>query len=169
MSEGGDFMRRYLVWWCCFLLAGCGNNMANQIIEEAKIAFEDKSYQRAVGLLKLASDESSNKNYEIWFEQGEAFLNMLQYDDLALFDELLLAWTDLNLIDSKPSFVKEEAVAYIKEKLESVKLLAKEALETKEDQAVIQVIQTIEKRLGTLKLFKEEMKELTNLKQKLEG
>ena len=41
-------------------------------------------------------------------------LNMLEYDDLTLFDDLLLAWTDLNLIDSEPSFVKEEAVAYIK-------------------------------------------------------
>ena len=68
-----------------------------------------------------------------------------------------------------PSFVKEEAVAYIKTQLESVKELANEALETKDDQEVIELIQSIEKRMGTLKLFKEEVKELTKLKQEMEG
>ena len=126
-------MRRYLLLFCCLLLAGCGNKIADQMIKEAKDAFEDKSYERAVGLLKLASDESSNKSYEVWYEQGEAFLNMLEYDDLTLFDDLLLAWTDLNLIDSEPSFVKEEAVAYIKTQLESVKELAKEVVSANAD------------------------------------
>lgn len=153
----------------CFLLVGCGSKMSDQAIKEAKVAFEEKSYQRAVGLLKLASDESSNKSYAIWYEQGEAFLKMLEHDDLESFDELLLAWTDLNLVDSEPSFVKEEAVLYVKDQLESVKVLAEEALETGEHNDVIQLIQTIEKRMGTLKLFKEEIEVLTNLKQEMEG
>ena len=94
---------------------------------------------------------------------------MLEHDDLESFDELLLAWTDLNLVDSEPSFVKEEAVLYVKDQLESVKVLAEEALETGEHNDVIQLIQTIEKRMGTLKLFKEEIEVLTNLKQEMEG
>ncbi len=161
-------MRRYLVLFCCLLLAGCGNKIANQMIKEAKDAFEDKSYERAVGLLKLASDESSNKSYEIWYEQGEAFLNMLEYDDLTLFDDLLLAWTDLNLIDSEPSFVKEEAVAYIKGKLSEVKELASGTLESREMKEIIELIRLIEKRMGTLKMFESEIEELISLKQEME-
>ena len=138
------------------------------MIKEAKDAFEDKSYERAVGLLKLASDESSNKSYEIWYEQGEAFLNMLEYDDLTLFDDLLLAWTDLNLIDSEPSFVKEEAVAYIKGKLSEVKELASGTLESREMKEIIDLIRLIEKRMGTLKMFESEIEELINLKQEME-
>lgn len=161
-------MRRYLVLFCCLLLAGCGNKIANQMIKEAKDAFEDKSYERAVGLLKLASDESSNKSYEVWYEQGEAFLNMLEYDDLTLFDDLLLAWTDLNLIDSEPSFVKEEAVAYIKGKLSEVKELASGTLESREMKEIIELIRLIEKRMGTLKMFESEIEELISLKQEME-
>ena len=161
-------MRRYLVLFCCLLLAGCGNKIANQMIKEAKDAFEDKSYERAVGLLKLASDESSNKSYEVWYEQGEAFLNMLEYDDLTLFDDLLLAWTDLNLIDSEPSFVKEEAVAYIKGKLSEVKELASGPLESREMKEIIELIRLIEKRMGTLKMFESEIEELISLKQEME-
>ncbi|MBS3200358.1 hypothetical protein [Turicibacter bilis] len=161
-------MRRYLLLFCCLLLAGCGNKIANQMIKEAKDAFEDKSYERAVGLLKLASDESSNKSYEIWYEQGEAFLNMLEYDDLTLFDDLLLAWTDLNLIDSEPSFVKEEAVAYIKGKLSEVKELASGTLESREMKEIIELIRLIEKRMGTLKMFESEIEELISLKQEME-
>ena len=161
-------MRRYLVLLCCLLLAGCGNKIANQMIKEAKDAFEDKSYERAVGLLKLASDESSNKSYEVWYEQGEAFLNMLEYDDLTLFDDLLLAWTDLNLIDSEPSFVKEEAVAYIKGKLSEVKELASGTLESREMKEIIELIRLIEKRMGTLKMFESEIEELISLKQEME-
>ena len=161
-------MRRYLVLFCCLLLAGCGNKIANQMIKEAKDAFEDKSYERAVGLLKLASDESSNKSYEVWYEQGEAFLNMLEYDDLTLFDDLLLAWTDLNLIDSEPSFVKEEAVAYIKGKLSEVKELASSTLESGETKEIIELIRLIEKRIGTLKMFENEIEQLINLKQEME-
>ena len=161
-------MRRYLLLFCCLLLAGCGNKIANQMIKEAKDAFEDKSYERAVGLLKLASDESSNKSYEIWYEQGEAFLNMLEYDDLTLFDDLLLAWTDLNLIDSEPSFVKEEAVAYIKGKLSEVKELASGTLESREMKEIIELIRLIEKRMGALKMFESEIEELISLKQEME-
>lgn len=138
------------------------------MIKEAKDAFEDKSYERAVGLLKLASDESSNKSYEVWYEQGEAFLNMLEYDDLTLFDDLLLAWTDLNLIDSEPSFVKEEAVAYIKGKLSEVKELASGTLESREMKEIIELIRLIEKRMGTLKMFESEIEELISLKQEME-
>ncbi len=162
-------MRRYVVVCCCFLLVGCGSKMADQAIKEAKVAFEEKSYQRAVGLLKLASDESTKKSYAIWYEQGEAFLKMLEHDDLESFDELLIAWTDLNLVDSEPSFVKEEAVLYIKALLDSVTVLAEQALETGENDEIIDFIQTIEKRMGTLKLFKEEIEVLTKLKQEMEG
>ena len=99
-------VKRYVVVLGLIVLVGCEGKLANQAVKEAKLAFEEKSYEQAVGLLKLASDESSNKKYEIWYEQGEAFLEMIDYDELEDFDNLLLAWTDLNLVDSKPSFVK---------------------------------------------------------------
>lgn len=161
-------MKRYVVVLGLIVLVGCEGKLANQVVKEAKLAFEEKSYQQAVGLLKLASDESSNKKYEIWYEQGEAFLQMVDYDELEDFDNLLLTWTDLNLVDNKPSFVKEEAVTYIKGKLSEVKELASVALESGETQEAIDLIRLIEKRMGTLKMFENEIEELINLKQDME-
>ena len=161
-------VKRYIVVLGLIVLVGCEGKLANQAVKEAKLAFEEKSYQQAVGLLKLASDESSNKKYEIWYEQGEAFLEMIDYDKLEDFDDLLLAWTDLNLVDSKPSFVKEEAIAYIKDKLTEVKELASGTLESRETKEVIELIHLIEKRMGTLKIFESEIEELINLKQEME-
>ena len=161
-------MKRYAVVLCFVVLVGCESKLANQAIKEAKSAFEEKSYQQAVGLLKLASDESSNKEYGIWYQQGEAFLQMVEYDELEEFDDLLLAWTDLNLVDSKPSFVKEEAVGYIKNHLNEVKELAGVALESGETKEAIDLIRLIEKRMGTLKMFEREIEELINLKKEME-
>ena len=95
-------------------------------------------------------------------------MQMVDYDELEDFDNLLLAWTDLNLVDSKPSFVKEEAVAYIKGKLSEVKELASGTLESRETKEVIELIRLIEKRMGTLKMFESEIEELINLKQEME-
>ena len=161
-------MKRYAVVLCFVVLVGCESKLANQAIKEAKSAFEEKSYQQAVGLLKLASDESSNKEYGIWYQQGEAFLQMVEHDELEEFDDLLLAWTDLNLVDSKPSFVKEEAVGYIKNHLNEVKELAGVALESGETKEAIDLIRLIEKRMGTLKMFEREIEELINLKKEME-
>lgn len=162
-------MKRYAVVLCFVVLVGCESKLANQAIKEAKLAFEEKSYQHAVGLLKLASDESSNKEYSIWYEQGEAFLQMVEHDAISEFDELLLAWTDLNLVDSNPSFVKEEAVEYIRGQLNEVKELALSALESGETKEIVDLIYLIEKRMGTLKMFESEIEELMNLKQEMEG
>ena len=125
------------------------------------IVAQGEAYRRAYG--------QSNKKYEIWYEQGEAFLQMIDYDELEDFDNLLLAWTDLNLVDSKPSFVKDEAVAYVKGKLSEVKELASGTLESRETKEVIELIRLIEKRMGTLKMFESEIEELINLKQEMEG
>ena len=162
-------VKRYVVVLGLIVLVGCEGKLANQAVKEAKLAFEEKSYQQAVGLLKLASDESSNKKYEIWYEQGEAFLQMLDYDELEDFDNLLLAWTDLNLVDSKPSFIKEEAVKYIRGQLNEVKELAISILESGETKEIVELICLIEKRMGTLKMFENEIEELINLKQEMEG
>lgn len=161
-------MKRYVVVLCLVVLVGCDSKLATQAVKEAKLAFEEKSYEHAVGLLKLASDESSNKEYGIWYEQGEAFLQMVEHDAIAEFDELLLAWTDLNLVDSNPSFVKEEAVEYIRGQLNEVKELAISALESGETKEIVDLICLIEKRMGTLKMFESEIEELMNLKQEME-
>ena len=79
-------MKRYVVVLGLIVLVGCEGKLANQAVKEAKLAFEEKSYQQAVGLLKLASDDSSNKAYGIWYEQGEALLQMVDYDELEDFD-----------------------------------------------------------------------------------
>ena len=74
----------------------------------------------------------------------------------------------MNLVDSKPSFGKEEAIAYIKGKLSEVKELASGTLESRETKEVIELIRLIEKRMGTLKMFESEIEELINLKQEME-
>ncbi len=99
-------VKRYIVVLCLVVLVGCEGKLANQAVKEAKLAFEEKSYQQAVGLLKLASDESSNKKYEIWYEQGEAFLEMIDYDKLEDFDDLLLMKVQIKSMKSGMSRVK---------------------------------------------------------------
>ena len=56
-------MKRYVVVLGLIVLVGCEGKLANQAVKEAKLAFEEKSYDHAVGLLKLASDESSNSTH----------------------------------------------------------------------------------------------------------
>lgn len=161
-------MKYWTLLLCFAVLSGCDNKLANQAIKEAKVAFENQDYQEAMGLLQLASDEGASDRYEIWAKQGEAFLRMISFKDLSSLDELLLAWTDLNLIDTRHSFIKDEAVKYIKKQLIEVKNLANQAIQSGEVQDVIQIIEQIEKRMGTLKMFESEIEELINLKQEME-
>ena len=72
------------------------------------------------------------------------------------------------MMNSKTSFVKDEAVAYVKGKLSEVKELASGTLESRETKEVIELIRLIEKRMGTLKMFESEIEELINLKQEME-
>lgn len=162
-------MKYWMLLLCCTLLSGCDSKLASQAIKEAKVAFEKQDYQEAMGLLQLASDEGENHQYEIWAKQGEAFLKMISFKDLSSLDELLLAWTDLILIDTRPSFIKDEAVKYIQQQLVEVKSLANQAMQSGEVQDVVQMIRRIEKRMGTLELFESEVKELIELKKEMEG
>lgn len=162
-------MKYWTLLLCCVVLSGCDSKLANQAIKEAKVAFEKQDYQEAMGLLQLASDEGESDQYDIWAKQGEAFLKMISFKDLSSLDELLLAWTDLNLIDTRPSFIKDEAVKYIREKLVEVKSLANQAMQSEEVQDVIQMIRQIEKRMGTLELFESEVYELIELRKEMEG
>ena len=162
-------MKYWTLLLCLTLLSGCDDKLANQAIKEAKVAFEKQDYQEAMGLLQLASDEGESNQYTVWAKQGEAFLKMISFKDLFSLDELLLAWTDLNLIDTRPSFIKDEAVKYIREKLVEVKSLANQAIQSGEVQEVIQMIRRIEKRMGTLELFQSEVQELIELRKEMEG
>ena len=45
-------VKRYVVVLGLIVLVGCEGKLANQAVKEAKLAFEEKSYQQAVGLLK---------------------------------------------------------------------------------------------------------------------
>lgn len=162
-------MKYWTLLLCCAFLSGCDNKLANQAIKEAKVAFEKQNYQEAMGLLQLASDEGENHQYAIWAKQGEAFLKIISFKDLSSLDELLLAWTDLNLIDTKPSFIKDEAVKYIRERLVEVKSLANQTMQSGEVDDVLQMIRRIEKRMGTLELFESEVHELIELRKEMEG
>lgn len=162
-------MKYWMLLLCCAVLSGCDSKLANQAIKEAKVAFENQDYQEAMGLLQLASDEGESNQYTVWAQQGEAFLKMISFKDLSSLDELLLAWTDLNLIDTKQSFIKDEAVKHIREKLVEVKSLANQAMQSGEVQDVIQMIRRIEKRMGTLELFEIEVQELIELRKEMEG
>ena len=165
--------KRYVLVVFLIVLAACGDSgLANQAVNEAKLAFEKKSYQEGVGLLKLATDESSSKEYEILHEQGEALLQMIQYNKLEDLDKLLLAWTDLNLVDSQPSFVKDEAVQYVRSQLTALVEGAQQAIEgekTRSFSDLIALINFVEKRMGSLKLFEQEIKELAELRSEMEG
>ena len=162
-------MKYWTLLLCCAVLGGCDSKLANQAIKEAKIAFEKQDYQEAMGLLQLASDEGASNQYTVWAQQGEAFLKMISFKDLSSLDELLLAWTNLNLIDTKPSFIKDEAVKYIRQQLVEVKDLSDQAIQSGEVDDVIQMIRRIEKRMGTLELFESEVHELIELKKEMEG
>ena len=165
--------KRYLLVTFLAVLVACGDSgLANQAVKEAREAFEDGSYQEGVGFLKLATDESSNKKYQIWHEQGEALLKMVEYDQLEDLDKLLLAWTDLNLVDSQPSFVKDEAINYERSQLNSLEEKINRAIEAEKTSAydeLIALIRFVEKRMGSLKLFRGEIETLIALRDEMEG
>ncbi len=97
---------------------------------------------------------------------------MVEYDQLEDLDKLLLAWTDLNLVDSQPSFVKDEAINYVRSQLNSLEEKINRAIEAEKTSAydeLIALIRFVEKRMGSLKLFRGEIETLIALRDEMEG
>ena len=159
-------------WWLyvslsCLLLNGCDTNLSKQAIKEAEDALHAQNYQKAKGLIRLASTESHNAEYDALYEQCEALVKMVNYLEAGQLDESLLSWTDINLISAKSTLIKEAAVTELKTMLQEVMTEAEEAIALGETDEVELVIRHIFKRLGDMKLFKEEIAQLQELNQQM--
>ena len=139
------------------MLHGCETNLSKQAIKEAEDALHAQNYQKAKGLIRLASTESQNAEYDALYEQCEA----------GQLDESLLSWTDINLISVKSSLIKEAAVTELKTMLQEVVVEAEEAIVLGETDEVELIIRHIFKRLGDMELFKEEIAQLQELNQQM--
>ena len=149
------------------MLYGCETSLSKQAIKEAEDALHAQNYQKAKGLIRLASTESHNADYDALYEQCEALVKMVKYLEAGQLDESLLIWTDLNLISAKSTLIKEAAVTELKTMLQDVMTEAEEAIALGETDEVELVIRHIFKRLGDMKLFKEEIAQLQELNQQM--
>lgn len=160
-------------WWLyvslsCFLLSACDTNLSKQALREAEEALLAQNYQKAKGLIRLASTESSNSEYEALYDQCVALTDMMNHLAAGEFDESLLSWTDLNLIATESTLIKEAAVTELKQVLQQVITLSSEALETHDIEEAKSTINHLIKRLGDIPLFEDEMTQLQQLRQQME-
>ncbi len=160
-------------WWLyvslsCFLLSACDTNLSKQALREAEEALLAQNYQKAKGLIRLASTESSNSEYEALYDQCVALTDMMNHLAAGEFDESLLSWTDLNLIPTESTLIKEAAVEELRQLLEDAINLANESLETGETAETKLMIRHLLKRLGDMDVFEEEMMTLQQLVQEMD-
>lgn len=159
-------------WWLyvslsCLLLQGCETSLSKQAIKEAEDALHAQNYQKAKGLIRLASTESQNAEYDALYEQCEALIEMVHHLEAGQLDESLLSWTDINLISAKSTFIKEAAVTELKMMLEEVMMRAEETLALGETDDLELIMRHIFKRIGDMELFKEEIAQLQELNQQM--
>ena len=82
MERGGSKIMKKIVkilgvTLCSLILIGCGGKKDDsRVMEEAKIAFASKEYEKAEGILKLAMDEKKDKEADKLYEQVKAFRNI---------------------------------------------------------------------------------------------
>lgn len=160
-------------WWLyvslsCFLLSGCDHNLSKQALKEAEEALHARNYQKAKGLIYLASTESSNTEYDALYAQCEALTEMLDYLEARQLDDSLLSWTELNLIPTESTLIKEMAVTELKQMLNQVMDMAVAAIETKDTEEAKLVIRHLLKRLGDMDVFEAEMTQLRALRQEMD-
>ena len=151
------------------LLTGCQQKLVTQAVKDATLAIEEQQYSQASILLHLASVESSKHEYEALHEQSLHLVNMEKYKEANNLDQMLLTWTELNLIDTRSDMIKEEATQLLGRLLEEVEIVAEESLEVDNSQEVISFIRLIETRMGTFDLFQSEIERLVELRIQLEG
>jgi len=151
------------------LLTGCNQRLASQAVKDAEIAIEEQLYNQASLLLHLAKVESSNIEYEALYEQSLHLIRMKEYKEANNLDQILLAWTELNLIPSHSDTIKDEAVRLINQFLKEVEVEAKELLVMGNPKEIIDFIRLIENRMGTFELFQPEIERLIELRNQLEG
>lgn len=151
------------------LLTGCNQRLASQAVKDAEIAIEEQLYNQASLLLHLAKVESSNSEYDALYEQSLHLIKMKEYKEANNLDQILLAWTELNLIPSRSDTIKDEAVRLINQFLKEVEDEAKELLVMGNPKEIIDFIRLIENRMGTFEVFQPEIERLIELRNQLEG
>lgn len=102
------------------LLISCGKaKESNRIMDEAKIAFASKEYEKAEGILKLAKDEKETKEASRLYEQVKAFREI---EDRV---------SSMNLANSIGNLSRESAADGFVYVLDNLKIVEKNKTESK--------------------------------------
>lgn len=152
--------KKLLLVGCLLFLGGCGNQLVNQAVRDAKIALDQQNYERAISLLLMASEEGAHAEVQKLQEQIHYLIAMKGHLNRRQLDAALLEWTELNLSPSESRIVKDEAKNLLRlEILASVAQLQQGTTAREEDHA-----EKLVQRLSTFEIFQQEIAALRDEK-----
>ena len=143
-------------------LGGCGNQLVNQAIQDAKVALENQNYERALSLLLMASHEGAEAEIENLHYQLGYLIAMNKYLAARQLDAALLQWTELNLSPSDSRIVKDEAVRLLQLELQDAAAVLQQGAGPRDLEYASDLIQ----RLSTFEMFQGDVGQLKSLKDR---
>ena len=78
--------------------------------------------------MRLRKMKGNDPEYASLYAQMQSLIEMMEYLDDGELDAALLAWTDLNLVNTKSEVVKEVAIGKLQQMLGEMMLPAKRRL-----------------------------------------
>ena len=97
----------------------------------------------------------------------QSLIEMMEYLEEGELDAALLAWTDLNLVNTKSEVVKEVAIEKLQQMLGEMIVTCEEVVESGEFSEEKGMINQVIKRLGDMKVFDEQMAKLKYLRRRM--
>lgn len=162
-------MKKYFVFMMmsCLLLGGCSENLAVQSMRWAIEALEEGDFKEARSYIAFAQNEGNDPEYASLYAQMQSLIEMMEYLEDGELDAALLAWTDLNLVNTKSEVVKEVAIEKLQQMLGEMIVTCEEAVESGEFSEEKGMINQVIKRLGDMKVFNEQMAKLKYLRRRM--
>lgn len=156
-----------LVSMCLLFLGGCSQNLAVQSMRWAIEAVEEGEFKEARSYIAFAQNEGDDPEYEALYAQTQSLIEMMKYLEAGELDAALLCWTDLNLVQTKSTVIKEAAVKNLQQLLDDIVISCEEAVAIGEYEEEKGLINQVLKRLGDMELFKGQMAELKLIRRQM--
>lgn len=148
-------------------LTGCSENLAIQSMRWAIESIEEGNYKEARSYIAFAQNEGDDPEYEALYAQTQSLIEMMEYLEAGELDAALLCWTDLNLVQTKSTVIKEAAVKNLQQVLDDMVISCEEAVAIGEYEEEKGLINQVLKRLGDMELFKGQMAELKLIRRQM--